>query len=265
MKSKQPIGFFDSGLGGLSIWKEVRNLLPHESTIYLADSANAPYGVRSREEIIALSIKNTEKLIDMDCKLVVVACNTATTSAIGDLRKRFQIPFVGIEPAIKSAAILTQSKRVGVLATKGTLVSDLFLKTKGIYAKDIQTISQEGTGLVELIEDGRLNDQKTKDLLESYVQPMVDIGIDYLVLGCTHYPFLRSHLAELLPASVEVLDSGEAVSKRVEQLLILHEFKASSEDGTENFSSFYTNKSAKIMQDFMNLVGVEGEAELNLF
>lgn len=262
---RRPIGFFDSGLGGLSVWEEVNKLLPHESTIYLADSRNAPYGVRSKEEIVELSLKNTEKLIDFDCKLIVVACNTATTSAIEILRDRFDIPFVGIEPAIKSAAFLSQSRRVGVLATKGTLVSDLFLKTKDAYAKNIQTITQEGTGLVELIEHGKLNDKQTKDLIEHYVQPMINEGIDYLVLGCTHYPFLKPYLKNILPSAVEVLDSGEAIAKRVHQLLNLSEISASLSDKKKSSHKFYTNKSALIMQEFMDLVSIKGDAHFDLF
>ena len=268
MKAKmdrRPIGFFDSGLGGLSVWKEVNKLLPHESTIYLADSRNAPYGVRSKEEIVELSLKNTEKLIDFDCKLIVVACNTATTSAIEVLRDRFDIPFVGIEPAIKSAAFLSQSRRVGVLATKGTLVSDLFLKTKDVYAKNIQIITQEGTGLVELIEHGKLNDKQTKDLIEHYVQPMIEEGIDYLVLGCTHYPFLKPYLKNILPSAVEVLDSGEAIAKRVHQLLNLSEISTSLSDKKKSSHKFYTNKSALIMQEFMDLVSIKGDAHFDLF
>ena len=262
---RRPIGFFDSGLGGLSVWEEVNKLLPHESTIYLADSRNAPYGVRSKEEIVELSLKNTEKLIDFDCKLIVVACNTATTSAIEVLRDRFDIPFVGIEPAIKSAAFLSQSRRVGVLATKGTLVSDLFLKTKDAYAKNIQTITQEGTGLVELIEHGKLNDKQTKDLIEHYVQPMIEEGIDYLVLGCTHYPFLKPYLKNILPSAVEVLDSGEAIAKRVHQLLNLSEILTSLSDKKKSSHKFYTNKSALIMQEFMDLVSIKGDAHFDLF
>ena len=127
--NNQPIGLFDSGIGGTSIWKEVIKLLPNENTIYLADSKNAPYGERTSEEIIALSIKNTEYLISKGCKLIIVACNTATTNAIDYLRKNYKIPFIGIEPAIKPAALLSKTGAIGILATKGTLTSKLFEKT----------------------------------------------------------------------------------------------------------------------------------------
>src|SRR5690554_5052278 len=138
MKKEQPIGIFDSGVGGTSIWREINKLMPFESTIYLADSRNAPYGQKSKNEILELSIKNTEKLIEMGAKLIVVACNTATTNAISELRKNYEIPIVGIEPAIKPAAILTKTKKIGILATKGTLNSKLFSMTSDLYAQNIE-------------------------------------------------------------------------------------------------------------------------------
>ncbi len=138
--SKQPIGIFDSGVGGTSIWKEIHALLPHENTIYLADSANAPYGLKGKDKIIELSIKNTEYLINQDCKLIVVACNTATTNAISILRDTYHVPFIGIEPAIKPAALQTETNSVGILATKGTLSSELFSKNSGLFASNIKVI-----------------------------------------------------------------------------------------------------------------------------
>ena len=146
MKQDKAIGIFDSGIGGTSIWKEIADLLPHEDTIYLADSKYAPYGKRSKEEIIQLSIKNTEKLLSLDCKIIVVACNTATTNAIKILRSTYDVPFIGIEPAIKPAALNTKTKKVGVLATKGTLSSELFAKTSGLYTQNIEVIEIIGTG-----------------------------------------------------------------------------------------------------------------------
>jgi len=151
--NNNPIGVFDSGIGGTSIWKEINALLPNEDTIYLSDSINAPYGEKSQEEILRLSIKNTELLLQNKCKLIVVACNTATTNTIDYLRKTYKVPFIGIEPAIKPAALQSQSKKVGVLATKGTLSSSLFHSTAENHASGIQIMEQEGTGLVPLIEE----------------------------------------------------------------------------------------------------------------
>ena len=147
-----PIGIFDSGVGGTSIWKEINALLPNEDTVYLADSMNAPYGEKSKDEIIQLCIKNTEFLLQKGCKLIVVACNTATTNAIDYLRQQYKVPFIGIEPAIKPAALQSKSKKVGVLATKGTLSSLLFHSTSENHANGIRIIEQVGKGLVPLIE-----------------------------------------------------------------------------------------------------------------
>ena len=185
-----PIGIFDSGIGGTSILKEVHQLLPHESIIYLADSKNAPYGDKSTEHILQFSIKNTEFLLNKGCKLIIVACNTATTNAIAYLRSTYKVPFVGIEPAIKPAALETRTRSIGILATKGTLSSSLFHKTSDHFAKHINVIEQTGEGIVSLIEAGQLASQEMKQLLETYLSPMIEANIDHLVLGCTHYPYL---------------------------------------------------------------------------
>ncbi|MDG2357197.1 MAG: glutamate racemase, partial [Polaribacter sp.] len=152
-----PIGIFDSGVGGTSIWKEINTLLPLENTIYLSDSKNAPYGEKSKQAIIDLSIKNTEFLLNKNCKMIVVACNTATTNAIKILREKYDIPFIGIEPAIKPAALKTKTKTIGILATKGTLNSDLFEKTSNTINQKIIRKEIIGTGLVALIERGKLH------------------------------------------------------------------------------------------------------------
>lgn len=217
--NKQPIGIFDSGVGGTSIWKEIQLLLPNENTMYLADSANAPYGLKSKEAIIALSIKNTEYLIKQGCKIIVVACNTATTNAIDVLRQSYNMPFIGIEPAIKPAALNTKTKAIGILATKGTLSSELFHKTTDLFASNITVIERIGEGIVELIEGGELYSEEMKMLLKLYLQPMLDANIDYLVLGCTHYPYLMPLLLEILPNNVKIIDSGEAVARQTKAVL----------------------------------------------
>jgi glutamate racemase len=217
--SNQPIGIFDSGVGGTSIWKEIHHLLPNENTIYLADSKHAPYGPKGKERIIELSIKNTELLLQKNCKLIVVACNTATTNAIDYLRKHYNIPFIGIEPAIKPAALQSKTKTIGILATKGTLSSDLFVKTSDLFARGIDVIEQNGEGIVELIESGQLDSQQMKDLLKQYLQPMLNVNIDYLVLGCTHYPYLIPQLLQLIPNHVRIIDSGEAVARQTKNIL----------------------------------------------
>lgn len=220
MMNNNPIGVFDSGLGGTSIWKEIINRLPNENTLYLADSKNAPYGERTEQDIIDISIQNTEELISRGAKIIVVACNTATTNAISILRSKFHVPFVGIEPAIKPAALLTKTKAIGILATKGTLSSYLFHTTSKKFTSDIKVIEQEGTGLVPLIEKGEINTPKMKSLLKEYLNPMVQNNIDYLVLGCSHYPYLIPNIKEIIGEKVKIIDSGFAVAKQTEKLLI---------------------------------------------
>ena len=196
MNLNKPIGIFDSGVGGTSIWKEIHRLLPNEHTIYLADSKYAPYGNKTSEEITELSIKNTETLIDLGAKIIVVACNTATTNAIDELRRKYDIPIIGIEPAIKPAALNTASKSIGILATKGTLSSALFHKTSEEFTKNISVIEIVGDGLVPLIETGDLNSTELFDLLKKYTAPMIAANIDYLVRGCSHYPYLIPRLKQ---------------------------------------------------------------------
>ncbi|WP_422083654.1 glutamate racemase [Ulvibacterium sp.] len=252
-----PIGIFDSGVGGTSIWKEIQKLLSNEDTLYLADSKNAPYGEKSREEIVRLSQKNTEFLLQRGCKLIVVACNTATTNAITDLRENYNVPFIGIEPAIKPAALNSKSKTVGVLATKGTLASSLFHSTSENHAYGIQVMEQEGTGLVELIEKGELESEKTRGLLKKYLDPMLTKGIDYLVLGCSHYPYLIPLLKELLPQQVRIIDSGEAVARQTKSILLEHNL-LNPEIGRAKHQ-FYSNTDETILKDLLYNVNAEIE------
>ncbi|MDF0707995.1 MAG: glutamate racemase [Bacteroidota bacterium] len=248
----KPIGIFDSGVGGTSIWKEVVRMLPFEDTIYLADSANAPYGEKPKEEILGLSVKNTEYLLEQGCKIILVACNTATTNAIDHLRSHYNVPFIGIEPAIKPAALQTRTKKVGVLATKGTLSSNLFHNTSKLYAEGITVLEQEGKGLVELIEAGRINSPEMFELLRGFLRPMLDQNIDCLVLGCTHYPYLIPVLREMLPAHVHIIDSGEAVARQTKAVLERNDLLAEKSNRPKHI--FYTNAEVQVLKE---LVGTQ--------
>ena len=219
IKANSSIGFFDSGVGGTSIWKEVTQWLPNEHTIYLADSKNAPYGTKSKKKIIDLCRKNIDLLLSFDCKLIIVACNTATTNAIDLMRSEYSTPFVGIEPAIKPASMATKTGRIGILATQGTLDSKLFHTTSQKWLKNIEIIEQKGTGIVELIESGKLYSEEMTVLLNKYCDVFKKANVDYLVLGCSHYPFLIPQLEKLLPNQVNIIDSGLAVAKQTEKLL----------------------------------------------
>jgi glutamate racemase len=218
MTNNHPIGLFDSGIGGTSIWKEVNKLLPNETTIYLADSKNAPYGQKSKDEIISFCFKNTQWLLNQNCKLIIVACNTATTNAISELRAHFDIPFIGIEPAIKPAALQSKTHTIGILATQGTLVSALFQKSLEQY-QNVEIIEQVGHGLVELIEKGAIESLEMDLLLKSYLAPMVDKNIDFLVLGCSHYPYLIDKIKQIIPTHIQIIDSGQAVAKQTKAIL----------------------------------------------
>lgn len=220
--SKRPLGFFDSGIGGTSIWKEVCQLLPNEDTVYLCDSNNSPYGIKSKDEIIQICEKNTETLLNYNAKLVVVACNTATTNAIQHLRMTYNIPFIGIEPAIKPASLATKNNTIGVLATKGTLDSELFEKTSNTLSSDIKIISREGTGIVQLIEKGCMNSVEMTQLLKQHLHPLLALNMDALVLGCTHYPYLTEQIRNIVGNSIQIIDSGKAVAKQTKAILEKH-------------------------------------------
>ena len=247
--SIQPIGIFDSGIGGTSIFQEIHALLPHENTIYLADSYNAPYGNKTEAEIIHLSIKNTELLIKNNCKIIVVACNTATTNAIKILRNNFDIPFIGIEPAIEPAALQTQTKAIGILATKGTLSSELFHKTTHLYNDGINVIEQVGEGIVQLIEDGETTSDAMRVLLKEYLDPMIKADIYYLVLGCTHYPYLMPLLLEMLPKHVKIIDSGEAVARQTKS--VLETLHLLNHKKTKPRNQFFTNGTIDVLTDIL--------------
>lgn len=248
--SNQPIGIFDSGIGGTSIFKEIHALLPNENYIYLADSKNAPYGNKSKEEIIQLSIKNTELLLKKECKLIVVACNTATTNAISYLRAHYQVPFIGIEPAIKPAALNTKTNVVGILATKGTLSSQLFHKTSDLYGSGIKIIEKIGEGIVPLIENGKLESQEMKSLLKGYIEPMLQANIDYLVLGCTHYPYLIPLLEDLLPKHVKIIDSGLAVAKQTKAVLNSNQLLNTSSN--KSSIKFFSNGELSVLNSILS-------------
>lgn len=245
-----PIGIFDSGLGGLSVFKEIAKLMPCENTIYLADSKNAPYGNKSKQEIIDFSIKNTELLLQKDCKIIVVACNTATTNAIDYLRENYPIPFIGIEPAIKPAALTTKSNAIGILATKGTLSSSLFAKTGSRFAAHLKVVEQIGEGLVPLVEEGNLAHPKTKELLEKYLQPMLDENVDNLVLGCTHYPFLIPQIKEIVGDAITIIDSGNAVARQTKRILMHHQI-VNTHQSVPHYE-FYTNAAVETLEQFVD-------------
>ncbi|WP_136667482.1 glutamate racemase [Flavobacterium sp. H122] len=248
MSNKNPIGLFDSGIGGTSIWKEVHALLPHENTVYLADSKNAPYGKKTKQEIVDLCFKNVDFLLAQNCKLIVVACNTATTNAIKEMREKYDVPFIGIEPAIKPAANKTETQTIGILATKGTLNSELFNRQVENYS-NVRIMEQVGYGLVELIENGKIETEEMRNLLKLYLRPMVEAGMDYLVLGCSHYPYLIPEIKKIIPSTVKIIDSGEAVARQTKSILEDNGLINSSKEKGKTI--FYTNSDASVLKNIL--------------
>jgi glutamate racemase len=240
-----PVGIFDSGLGGLTIWNELVKLLPREQFFYLGDSINAPYGNKSTDEIIHLSEKNTEFLLNHNSKIIIVACNTATTQAIQHLREKYKTTqFVGVEPAVKPATMNTKTNCIGILATKGTLNSPHFHDTYSRFGNDIESVMQIGEGLVKLVEENRVESEESKKLLERYIAPMLEQNADQIVLGCTHYPFFKDIIQNLVPNNVQVIDSGEAVAKHTKRILTELNALAEKSFGSDRF---YTTGLKEIM------------------
>lgn len=216
-----PIGVYDSGLGGLSVWRELRRALPGESLTYLGDGKNCPYGSRPREEVRRLADEAVADLISAGCKMVVVACNTATAAAIDFLREKYpSVPIVGLEPAVKPACLETRSGVVGVLATERSLDGELFRRTAARYGEGVEVITAPGRGFVELVEQSREDTPEAEECVRAAVGEMLDRGADRIVLGCTHYPFLRHVIERVIgDRDVRIVDSSAAVARRTGQLL----------------------------------------------
>lgn len=254
MHKNSHIGIFDSGIGGLTVLKALRRELPEESFIYLADSANAPYGRLSPEKIIELSTKNTEFLIRKEVKLIVVACNTATGIAINHLRQSFHIPFVGMEPAVKPAAAASKSKKIGVLATSRTFEADHFNSTVNKFAGEVEVLVRVGEGLVELIEDGKADSKETEKLLIKYLNPMFEAGIDHLVLGCTHYPFLTPLIRKIMPENISLHDPAPAVARQTKRILEQHDGQAKKPKTLED--QFFSSGDRSVLDKVVRILNV---------
>jgi glutamate racemase len=215
----RPIGVFDSGVGGLSAMKELARQVPGEDIIYLADCAHCPYGARPLEEIRRLTEGIVAFLLARQAKTIVVACNTASAAALHHLRATFQVPIVGMEPALKPAVEKTKSKVVGVIATQATFQGELFASLMDRFAGDARVITRACPGLVERVEAGQLDDAETESLLRRYLEPMLEEGMDYLALGCTHYPFLTPLIQRVVGPGVEIIDPSPAVARQTKRTL----------------------------------------------
>jgi len=219
MNNRRPIGVFDSGVGGLSVLVKLQKLLPHENFIFLADQAHVPYGEKSKSQLRELTYNIADFLMQKRVKLIVMACNTATCHTIDFLRNHFNIPFVGTVPAIKPAAKKTVKKHIGVISTPATSESNYVAGLIDSYAQDIKVVNIGCAELENAIEKGMIDSFETKLLLKKYLEPIKRSGADILVLGCTHYPFLKSKIRKILSRSVKIIDSGEAIARRTAYLL----------------------------------------------
>lgn len=241
MESGQAIGIFDSGVGGLSVWREVAHLLPGAPLLYLADQRHMPYGARPFDEIRCYAEEITRFLLDQGAGLIVIACNTISAVALHHLRAQFPAtPFVGMEPALKPAVERTHSGVVGVIATPVTIEGPLMARLVTQYANGVQVCAQACPGLAEAVEAGQLESAATRQLLQEFLQPMLAQGIDQLALGCTHYPFLRPLIEEVVGPAVAVIDPAAAVARQTARLftppqathLPAHRFYTSGDVGT---------------------------------
>lgn len=211
------IGVFDSGVGGLSVLHHIKRALPNEHLIYVADSGHVPYGDKSHSYIEQRSLALTRFLIAQGADAIVIACNTATAAAVATLRKQFSLPIVGMEPAVKPAVAATKSGVVGVLATVGTLESARFAALLERYGDEVEIVTQGCPGLVELVELGKLRDTRTRELVARYTEPLIARGVDTLILGCTHYPFLAPLIHEVVGEKITLVDTGAAVARQLQR------------------------------------------------
>ncbi len=252
MKSNA-IGVFDSGIGGVSVLRVIRELLPHEDLIYFGDNAHMPYGEKSLDEIQLLSENVTNFLLEKKCKIIVIACNTASASALKHLRLIHpQVSFVGMEPAVKPAAEQTQSGVVGVIATTATFQGELFASVVERFAKSVTVLKQPCPGLVQQIEEGKVQNADTEKMLRGWLEPMMEKNIDTLVLACTHYPFVVPMLRKILGEKVAIIDPAPAVAKQVKK--ILEEKKLLNEAG--GTITYFTSGDVKHFSDtFFMLTG----------
>jgi glutamate racemase len=253
--TSQPIGVFDSGVGGLSVWREIVRQLPQESTLYLADRAHVPYGNRSSKEVLAYCGAICSFLIEHGCKAIVVACNTASAVALQALRERYPaVPILGLEPAVKPAVTLSKTKVVGVMATPATFQGRLFRATVGRCARDVTVVEQVCLGLADWVESGA-SEKELEPLLQTFLEPMLAANADTIVLGCTHYPFVIDSIRRLAGPTLQVIDPAPAVAAHLVRVLREKGLAATSKlQGSHRFLS--TGGAASFQEACQRLLGL---------
>lgn len=251
MSFKQPVGIFDSGVGGLSIARCIRDRLPHENLLYIADSKHAPYGDKDQSYILQRCTRLIAFMQSQGAKAVVVACNTATVATISQLRQQFSLPIIGVEPAIKPAVSMSKSRKVGLLVTQRTANSESFHALVARYRADVEVFVQPCPGLVERVERGETTGPQVEQLLSHYIEPMLQQGVDILVLGCTHYPFLLPAMIRVTNGACHIIETGEAVAREVQRRLALADLLSDTTDAghTQFFSSDELHLQSSLMHD----------------
>lgn len=264
VNTHQPIGVFDSGVGGISVLKHLKALLPNESFIYVADSYYAPYGSKSVDDIQARCIAMTDFLIAKHVKAIVVACNTATAAAATLLRTTYPLPIIGMEPAVKPAATATKTGVIGVLATVGTLQSAQFAALLASYGQEVNIVTQGCEGLVERIERGALNDDATLALVNTYCQPLLAAGADTIVLGCTHYPFVQHLIRQVVGDDIALIETGPAVAKQLQHRLVVENLLRNSATITSKTVQLApSGHSQAILQFYTNSLNPNAQAVIS--
>ncbi len=260
MANKRPLAVFDSGVGGLSVMRAIHQQLPAEDVIYLADQGHVPYGTRSLQEIRQFSEQITRYFLSLDAKLVVVACNTASAAALHYLRQTFpQVPFVGMEPAVKPAAEETTSGVVGVLAPEATVQGELSASVVERFANGVKLLQDPCIGLVSEIERGELEGEETRRILERALEPMLAAGIDTVVLGCTHYPFVFPLIRSIVGRGVRLIDPSPAVARQVGRVLVQHAIQNDEEHfGTRRY---LTTGDGQVMANMLEMLGMPAQVE----
>lgn len=253
--NNNPIGVFDSGVGGLTILKTLLECFHKESFIYFADTKNSPYGIKTEQEIQYLSKNIIDFLLLKKCKAIIVACNTATSCAIYYLRKNYDIPIIGIEPAIKPASLLTKTKNIGVLATQGTIKGGHFKSTSKKVPKNINIINQVGIGLVKLIEENKIDSPEMNILLNKYILPMVEKNVDYIVLGCTHYPLLKEKINKITKGKATLIEPSLAVAKHTKT--ILHNKKLFGNNNNRKSTVYTSGNNIKLIRSVLNKLEIK--------
>ena len=252
--NKDPIGILDSGVGGLTVWRELVDIMPQENYLYFGDSGFCPYGSKSPAVILDRVLTIVDFLLDSGCKIIVIACNAITASTVDYLRRNYTIPFIGMEPAIKPALLSTRTKAVGVLATERTLSGKLFCNTKSRYGSGITIVEQAGNGLVEQVEKMDFDGRTTMNILRGYLAPMLDQNIDTLVLGCTHYPFLIPSIRQIVGSDVSIIHPAPAVARQTLCILGKWELSNRPSEETSGQSKFLTTGATTNMHHILSRI-----------